>query len=213
MTAQGQYVTTALLKERLDPNSNFTFETEENTLLDKIVAETNQWIESFCNVPLCPVTYTATVFDGFGAPRGNLLDFGKTLYLPWGIRTVTTLEYAETTGADYIELTSSDYYLRPLEQDRLPGMPADRICLSDQGTILRWPTGYATIRLTGTGGPSAIPDDVRMVAVTIAERSWLASKAGRADEVQTVEADGSVTVTRYIAAEDKRTLGRYKRGM
>jgi hypothetical protein len=92
-------------------------------------------------------------------------------------------------------------------------MPADRICLSNVGDLATWPTGYATIRLTGAGGPSAIPDDVRMVAVTIAERSWLASKAGRADQVQTIEADGSVVVTRFIAADDKRILRRYKRGM
>lgn len=210
MAATGSYVTTALLKERLDPTSSYTWVTAENTLLDKIVAEVNQWIESFVGVPLTPITYTAQLFDGFGAPHGNLLDHGKTLYLPWGIRAVTTLEYASLTGGDFTELESTDYYLRPLEQNRMMGMPADRICLSDVGTLPIFPTGYGVIRLTGTGGPTAVPDDVRMVAVTIAAASWQASKSGR-EEVQTIETDGSITVRLFITAEDKRTLKRYQR--
>ena len=122
-------------------------------------------------------------------------------------------ETAVRSPGDYTELASTDYYLRPPEQQRLPGMPADRICLSNVGTLSLWPTGYDVIRLTGTGGPAAVPDDVRMVAINIAERSWLASKSGRADQVQTIEADGSVTVTRYVSADDKRWLRRYQRGM
>jgi hypothetical protein len=90
-------------------------------------------------------------------------------------------------------------------------MPADRISLSDVGSPSIFPRGFGVIRVTGTGGPATVPDDVRMVAVTIAERSWLASKAGRADMVQTIEADGEVLVTRFVAAEDKMTLKRYKR--
>lgn len=211
MAATGSYVTTTLLKERLDPNSQYSWAAAENTLLDKLVAETNQWVESFTGTVLAPVTYTAAEFDAWPYPDGNLHDHRRTLYFPWGIRTVTTLEYAPSTGGTFIEIDSTDYFLRPNEQDRLPGMPADRIVLSDLGGIARFPVGYEVIRVTGTGGPSAVPDDVRMVAVTIAERCWLASKAGRADEVQTVEADGSVTVTRYVAAEDKHTLRRYKR--
>jgi hypothetical protein len=135
------------------------------------------------------------------------------LLLPRGIRAVTTLEYAPSTGGSYTEIPSTDYFLRPVEHERLTGQAANRITLSNTSGIGTFPTGYSVIRLTGTGGPAAVPDDVRMVAVTVAERSWLASRSGRADEVQTVEPDGSVTVTRYIAAEDKRILGRYRRPM
>lgn len=209
MAATGSYVTTTLLKERLDPNTSSTWTTAENTLLDKIVAETNQWVESFTGMVLAPVTYTAQLFDAFDYPHGNLYDGRRTLYVPWGVRTVSLLEFASSTGGTFSTITS--YFLRPLDQDRIPGMPADRICLSDVGSPFIFPVGYGVIRITGTGGPSAVPDDIRSSAVTIAERSWLASKAGRADEVQTIEADGSVTVTRFVTAEDRRALGRYKR--
>jgi hypothetical protein len=211
MAATGTYVTTALLKERLDPSSQYTWAAAEDTLLGKIIAEVNQWIESFTHVVLSPITYTAATFDGFGSPRGNLLNNGKALFLPYGVRSVSLLEYAPNTGADYVTLDSDFYYLRPLEQDRLPGMPADRICLSDYlSPILKFPSGYNTIRVTGTGGPTAVPDDVRMVAITIAAASWQASKSGR-EEVQTIETDGSITVRLFITAEDKRTLKRYQR--
>lgn len=209
--ATGQYVTLALLKERLDPNSSYTWTAAEDTLLTKVVDETNMWVETFTGLVLAPVTYTNELFDGYPYPTGNVIDHGRTLLVPRGVRAVTTLEYATTTGGSYTTLTSSDYFLRPLDQDRLPGMPANRITLSNNGALTSFHRGFGTIRLTGTGGPAAVPDDVRMVAVTIAERAWLASTAGRPDEVQTIEADGSVTVTRFVASEDRRTLGRYKR--
>lgn len=208
MAATGSYVTTTLLKERLDPNSQYTWSSPETTLLDKLVAETNQWIESFTGTVLAPVTYTTQLFDSFAYPDGNLLDY-RTLFFPWGVRSVSLLETAPSTGGSFTTVDSATYFLRPLDQDRIPGMPADRICMSDLGSY--FPTGFAVIRVTGTGGPTAVPDDVRSVAVTICERSWLASKAGRADQVQTVEADGEVLVTRFVAAEDKATLRRYKR--
>ena len=203
-TAVGQYATLELLKERLDPKAQYTWAPVEDVLLGKIVDETNQWIESFTETVLAPFVYVDALFDGFRWPRGPVLERGRSLLLLRGIREVTSLEVATGTGAGYA--AASGYVLRPGEYEREPGMPADRLTLTS-GTFAE---GYATIRLSGAGGPAAVPDHVRGVAITIAERAWLASKSGRADEVATMDPDGSMVVTRYVTAEDKRKLERYR---
>jgi hypothetical protein len=92
------------------------------------------------------------------------------------------------------------------------GMPATRIVMTDAPTLgfSYFPGGYANIRLTGTGGPSRIPEDIRAVAIATAVRAWAGRQSGHTDVVGTNSITGDPVVSRWVAAEDKMTLERYK---
>src|SRR5512139_2081698 len=57
-----------------------------------------------------------------------------TLYVPGGLRSITTLGYAVSdqpdTGGTYTTITSTYYYLRPLAHERTSGWPATRLELA-----------------------------------------------------------------------------------
>lgn len=198
-SATGAYVTTALLKLR----ANIP-DTADDTLIGQIVDEVNQYIETYTGRVLAPITYTNQLFDGYAWPRGDVLDDGRTLFVPNGVRSVTTLEVGAYTGASFSTITN-DVFLRN-------GTPAKHLVLSDYpaGAYRYFPVGYGNIRLTGTGGPAAIPDDVRGVAIAIAVRAWHGRQSGHTDIVGNDQLTGSPVVSRWVAAEDKRTLDRYQ---
>lgn len=208
-TALGSYATVALFKERADVNTDHSWSSPEDTLLGKLADGVNQWIETYTGRVLSPITYTNVTFDGYDFPYGSVVRNGKGLKIRDGIRSVSSLETATATGEDYTALATTDYVLWPSEQLRRPNLPAREIHLSNVGTLSCFPRGYATIRLTGAGGPATCPDDVREVALTIMQRAWKARQSGQTDEVQTLNPDGSVEVSRFVAWEDKRTLRKY----
>ena len=199
-TALGSYVTTELLKERAEIP-----DTEDDTLLGKICDEVNSWVEGFTGRVLAPVAGVTWYFDGSQTEQR-----GRVLRVDRGVRTVTTLKVAGSTGGDYTTLAATDYYLRPLEQDRAIGWPATRIIVSNVSTYGPFPrSGFNVIQLVGDVGFAAVPDDVRGAAVAIAVRSWHGRQSGHADLVGADET-GTPLVSRFVAVEDRRTLARYK---
>ena len=212
-TAIGTYATTALVKERLDVDTDHTWTAANDTLLGKFCDDVNQWIETYTGQVLAPITYTDALFDGWAYPWGQVVRGGRGLTFPHGIRTVTALSVAPSTGAAFVAATSGDWFFWPGPNERSPAMPARILMLSNlpAGAVYYFPPGYQNIKLTGTGGPATIPDDVRQVAVTTVVRAWRARQSGQADEVATLEADGSVIVSRFVSAEDRNTLKRYQR--
>jgi len=210
-TATGAYATTALVKERLDVDTDHTWTAANDTLLGKMCDDINQWIETYTSQVLAPITYTNALFDGYAWPHGAVVRRGRGLLLPYGIRAVSALSVAPSTGAAFVAATSGDWFYWPNEPS--PAMPARILMLSDlpTGAVTYFPPGYQNIKLTGTGGPAVIPDDVRQVAVTTVVRAWRARQSGHSDEVATLEADGSVIVSRFVSAEDRNTLKRYQR--
>lgn len=127
------------------------------------------------------------------------------------VRAVSELAVASQTGGAYTVLPTTDYFLRPLPQDRSPGWPATRIELSDYptGGYYYFPAGYATVRLKAVTGWPAIPDDITGVALTTVVRAWQARQSGQTDIVGNDET-GAPIVSRYIAAADWATLKAYR---
>ena len=115
-------------------------------------------------------------------------------------REVAELAVAQMTGGAYSVLAATDYFSRPLPQDRSPGWPATRIELSDYPTsgYYYFPAGYATVRAKIVTGWAAIPDDITDVAVTTAVRAWGARQSGQADIVGNDET-GAPLVSRYVS--------------
>jgi hypothetical protein len=189
-TATGAYATTALVKSRLGIAA---LDTTDDTLIGTIVDQVNQFIESRhgCGRIIAPVTSATYLIDGDGS---------STLYFPAGIRAITALSVGDYTGDTRDVLASTDYFLRPLVQDRTPGWPAFWVALSDHpaGNHSTFAEGFETVSMTATTGWTAIPDDLIDVALTTAVRAWHARQSGEADIVGNDDT-GAPLVSRFVA--------------
>lgn len=137
-------------------------------------------------------------FDGDGS---------RVLWLD--VRAVSELAVATQTGAAYTILPATDYFLRPLPQDRSAGWPATRIELSDMATQPYFPPGYSTVRLKAVTGWPAIPDDIAGLAITMVVRAWHARQSGQTDIVGNDET-GAPVISRFLSAQDWKTLIAYR---
>lgn len=199
-TATGAYATTALVKARLFAAG--VTDTADDTLLGTICDQVNQFIESPHGTGriLAPITSATYLIDGNGQ---------SYLHFQRGIRAVSALSVGDTTGGSRTALASTDYFLRPLPQDRAPGWPATRIELSDIGTRRTFPRGYEIVSMTATCGWEAIPDDIIDVALTTAVRAWSARQSGQADIVGNDDT-GAPLVSRYVSGFHWATIKAYR---
>lgn len=198
-TATGAYATAAALKIRMFP-AGLT-DTADDTLLGLICDQVNAYIESVTERVIAPLAGTPTrTYD--------VEESSATLYVPEGIRSVTLMEIAPYTGAAYLTLASTDYYLRP--NYPRPGWPYTRVVMSNIPTsgYTRFPAGFATVRITGTFGWPAIPDDITEAALVIAHRTWDARQAGQGDVAGTDEF-GRPVISLSVPGRVRDTLRRY----
>lgn len=201
-TATGAYATTALVKARLLAAG--VTDTADDTLIGTIVDQVNQFIESPYGTGriLAPISSATYLLDGDGS---------SMLYFPKGIRAITSLSIGDFTADTLDTLVSTDYYLRPLVQDRHPGWPAMYVQLSDKptGTHRVFAKGFETVSMTCTAGWAAIPDDIIDVALTTAVRAWHARQSGQADIVGFSDT-GEPLVSRYVAPFHWKAIQAYR---
>lgn len=202
-TAVGSYTTTALVKEALFAAG--VTDTADDTQLGKIADRVNAWIEGphGCGRVIAPISSATYLLDGDGS---------SWLYFPAGIRAITDLSIGDFTGDTRDTLVATDYLLRPLAQDRIPGWPAFYIRLTDQPTGLHrtFHHGFETVSLTCTAGWAAIPDDLTMVATTTAVRAWHGRQSGQADIVGTDDT-GAPLVSKFVAPEHWGIIRGYRK--
>lgn len=194
-TAVGSYSTAAEFK-RL---AGIT-DTTDDTLIGLICDRVNQWIETFTDQPIAPITSATYTYNGNGLTH---------IFLPaplaastkgiGGMRAVTLVEYAPYTAGTFETITAGDY---ALHTRATVGGPYLYLRTSDivTGSYSTFPEGRANIRITGTAGWAAIPDDVTMVAIDLTMRAWNAR--------QTSEAD--VPISSFATSGHKATLKPYK---
>jgi hypothetical protein len=153
------------------------------------------------HLTVAPCTATVVLTS---TPQTALCYFdGNASRVLWlDVRSVSELAVATQTGGTYTVIPATDYFLRPLPQDRDPGWPATRIELSD------WPS-YNTVRVKAVTGWPAIPDEITDVALTMVVRAWHARQGGQTDIVGTDET-GAPVVSRYLSGRDRETLKRYR---
>ena len=203
-TATGTYATVAAVKARL--GSETTWPAADTTMLSSLCDQINAWIEGEAGRTICPLSDTAMTLDGLAA------DDSRRLAIPWGIRTLTKLELAPITGATFVEVPTTDFFLRPLAYQRDPGWPATWVVLTDvpsAGNSAGWfAAGFMNVKLTGTFGWAAIPDEVAELAVTAVVRAWHARQAGQTDVIGSDDF-GRPIVSRYVSGRDRATLSRY----
>ena len=199
----GLYTNLTDLKRRL----GITDATDDAELL-AITGYVNQGIETHTGRALASTTLTNALFDGYDAMEG-----GRCLAFPWGIRTISLLEVATYTGGTFSTIAAADIFLRPVPTARDSGWPPTEIWISDVPTsstsVPYFPPGYANVRITGTGGWAAMPEDAMNVGYNVAVGIWRGRSASGGDTFTTGQ-DGSRTFTRYLSEEDKLILNRYR---
>lgn len=202
-TAVGTYATLADAKLRLGFG---TATTTDDSLLQDLCDQVNGWIEATTGRVIAPYAGTYT-FDGYDA-----LD-DTTMPVRMGIVALTSLEIAPLSGGTFATIPATDYFLNPPAGNREPGYPAFRVILTDVpvsgNPYPYFPPGYQNVRMAGTFGWAAIPDELTDVALTTTVRAWNARQAGQSDMIGTDEY-GKPLVSRYVSGRDKATVSRFK---
>jgi hypothetical protein len=222
-TAIGSYATTAALKALIG-----TTDSDDDAELGLICDRVNQFIESETKQPVCPISSATYLYDvdgpvGLNAPLYNILriglnarTFGLTrLYTPLpvnaatmgigGFRAITLVEFATFTGDTFATIDSADYFLR--DRHGVLG-PYKWLILSDRpvGTFYRFPAGRGTVRITGTAGWAAIPDDLTRAALAMAQRDWNRREQGG----QGVDSDGQpIRPPLLVTNTERETIHKY----
>lgn len=202
-TAIGAYATSAAVKTRMKRT-----DTADDTFIQTLCDQINGWIESpqGAGRPIAP--YTATyLFDATSWRFG-----GKVLVIPRGIRSVTTLKLSDGTGESYTTIADTDYYLRPLVQDRSNGWPATRIHISDvpAGAFTEAASeGFGIAEVNGAFGWEAIPDELKDVAETAVVRAFSARAGGQSDLIGNDET-GQPLVSRFLSGDHRRLVESYR---
>lgn len=196
------YATTANVKTRAGIP-----DTDDDTLIGNIVGQVNAWIEHYIGRPVGPDDGATYTFDG----AEDVSPDGRSLFVRNGIRTITTITVAPSTGSDAVTGTVADFVVLPRTQNRRPGWPGFEIRIKDAvtGSVSIFGFGYSDIVVTGDFGWSAIPTELTEVAETIAVRAWHARQTGQADIVGTDET-GQPVVSRYVSPRDKATLRAFR---
>lgn len=196
--AIGQYVTLPALKLRLGVT-----DAVDDALLQRLVDLTNDWVERTIGRPVAPVDATTITLDGDAASAD-----GRTLFVPLGIRALTTLEIATQTGGAYETVPAAEYVLRPPAWQRLTNEPATQIVLLETASR-RFGPGTDVVRLTGTFGWAAVPDDLAAVAEVVAARAWR-SRTGTNELTATHEGAWPQAIAWWTTRGETDVLRRYR---
>lgn len=172
-------------------------DTADDTVLGYYVSSVTAEFDRRIGVFAGPSADTLRLYDGHEAVLG-----GTRLWIAGGIRTLTGVRIASTTGGALTAATLSDFLLRPKAQDRRQAMPAMYVQIADT-SLTRFPDGYDNVELTGTFGPAAVPDDLAKLADMVVIRMWDDRGSGG------LPAEAS-TPSRFIFASDAQMLDAYR---
>ncbi len=159
------YATVDDLREEIRlPNDSY-----DNVLADYL-RDASGWLDAVCNRDFYrhpQVTGTETRMYHLPSDAFEIND---------DIVSITTVEYATTTGRPYVAALATDWVLLPA---RVSGEPYSAVALSDVGLVSTWYAGYATVRLTGVFGFAAVPRAVRRATLDIARELYQQGVGGR----------------------------------
>jgi hypothetical protein len=198
------YTTRALVKARLGIG---TADTTDDDLLDDIVEQTNDYIESYTWRPIGPNNGGTATFDGYE----DVHDGGRSLYVRQGIRTITSITVAPSTGSSAVTGTVADFVVLPRTQNRKADWPGFEVRVKDSvtGSVSSFGYGYGDIVIVGDFGWAAIPPAIKEIAEVLAVRTWHGRQAGQNDVVGS-EANGEPVVSRYLSRKDKMLLASFR---
>lgn len=201
------YTTLAELKIRLGLGGTAgTAVSDDDTLLTSYVTSTNDWIEHETWRPIGPNNGGTATFDG--AEDSD----GRSLYVYPGIRSITSLTVAPSTGDAPEAATLTDVVILPrLHNRRGPGWPGFEVRFIDvtTGPVTSFGRGYGDIVLVGDFGWEAIPSNLSELGYRVAIRAWHARNAGQQDIIGADET-GEPIVSRFASRMDWRILHSFR---
>jgi hypothetical protein len=158
------------------------------------------------------LAYTGREFVGTPAAVTRTFDVSGTtvtLWIPGGVRSVTTLGLASgdqpDTAGTYTTTTS--YYLRPLPHERSAGWPATRV---ETGSGVYFSPGRSTVQIVGTFGWAEVPPTIGRIAADAVVAMYGALSSGSTGRITTDPGTGSLRFLRYIPKEDRELLDSYR---
>jgi len=156
--------------------------------------------------------HTGREFIGSAADETRTFDAvhsGDVLYIPGGIRSITTLSLASSdqpdTAGTYTATTN--YYLRPLPHDRTQGWPATRVEL---GIGSYFYPGRSTVSIVGKFGWAAVPPDIAGIATNAVVRRFQARQSSSTGVDLTVgSADMGFRTLAFLSPAERAKLEWY----
>lgn len=173
-----------------------TADTVDDDLFDTLTGQINGWMEEQMGRQVGPIASATYTFDGDGSDE---------LYVPLGIRSLTQLKIADTTGGTLVAETN--FVLLPRVQNRRPGWPAFYIKLTDLAPVRFW-EAYSNVEATMTAGWDSIPTALTEVGEVAVVRAWHARKNGQTDIVGNDES-GAPIVSRFLSVKDRKTMQKF----
>lgn len=203
------YITATNLKLRLNlGGAAGTAVIDDDTLLAQYVSSTNDWIEHETWRPIGPTAGGTATFDG----AEDVSNDGRTLFVQQGVRTITSIEVAPSTGATAVAGTAADFVILPRPQNRRTGWPGFEVRVKDAvtGNVSIFPTaGYGEIVIVGDFGWESIPSNLSELGYRVAIRAWHARNAGQVDIIGSDET-GAPIVSRFASAMDWKILKSFR---
>lgn len=139
--------------------------------IDAVNAELTQRVGIFPG----PATDTVRLYDGDRAVRG-----GTRLWIPGGIRTLTQVRIADSSGGTLTVATLGDFLLRPKSFEMRAGSPHRYIEIKPDpaGSHPRFPPYKDNVETTGTYGAATVAANDAGLADMIVMRMWEDRGAG-----------------------------------
>ncbi len=154
-----------------------------------------------------PSVDTSRTYHGRDALAG-----GRKLWIPGGVRGITTMTIAGSTGASATAVTAGDFVLGPLSYSARPGEPYHYIEFVDvtAGNWGHFPYGFENVNITsGLFGWGTVPADLVAVASAWAIRQWKSRASGDSDTIGTTEFGEQIISDRF-PAQWRRTVDAYR---
>jgi hypothetical protein len=194
--------TLASVKLRLGSGASTT---DDDVLMD-IIDSVNHAIVNRIGYYPGPSSATSRDFDGKDAVAD-----GKRLYVHPGIRSLTSLSIATSTGGSATAATLTDVALGPPAWRLRPGEPFHYLEFKDvtSGAHSIFAYGYANIETEGLYGWAEVPADLVHVATAMAIRRWKTRASGDVDTTGSDEF-GQAIISDRLPAEWRRVIDRYR---
>jgi len=140
----------------------------------------------------------------------DVAEWGFPLYVPGGIRSITTLALATSdqpdTAGTYVATTN--YYLRPLPHERTTGWPATRVEL---GVGSYFYPGRSTVQIVGKFGWAAVPPDIAGIATSAVVRRYQARQSSSTGvDLMVGSADMGFRTLAFLSPDEVRKLEWYR---
>lgn len=181
-------------------------DTNDDVFLQALIDRCSAYIEGYTGRKLVPDDAATYVFD---------TSAGWSLYVPRGIRTVTSMGVASThqpdSGGAYTTVTAADRLLRPKAVDLPLGWPPTEVRISRAATsVARFYDAENGCTITGNFGFAAVPADIAAVTVDAVIAAWSHRRDGSSSVIG-ADAAAGVPWKDYFGPDSpqRQTLDRY----